>query len=238
MYLREIKYDERETPDFTQYPFSLPVLNSPDFCMKFTNPVTFLVGENGTGKSTILEAIALSCGFNAAGGSRNNLYTTHKTESPLSDKLLLVWNQKATNGFFMRAETFFNFATSLEDMGSIAFNSYGGKSLHQQSHGESFLALFNNRVNQGLYIFDEPEAALSPQRQLALLAILNDRVKNKNCQFIIATHSPILITYPGADIYELTGNQAKKVKFHETTPYKITKDFLNNPEAFHRHLFE
>lgn len=242
MFLREIKYREDLKINFNHYPFSLPALNHKDFIIKFPSPVTFLVGENGSGKSTILEAIALSCGFNIGGGSKNNIYEHVTTESNLADYLTLVWNTKVNNGFFFRAETFFNFASYLDDLssqeyGGGAYEPYGGKSLHQQSHGESFLALFNHRLHQGLFIFDEPEAALSPKRQLAFLAILDERVKSKNCQFIIATHSPILMSYPDATIYEFTSNGIKKVKYQQTEHYTVTKDFLDSPESFHKHLF-
>lgn len=242
MFLREITYNDDSKPDFVQYPFSLPVLNNPDFGLKFPSQVTFLVGENGSGKSTILEAIAISCGFNASGGSRNNVYESVKTESKLAEEIKLVWNRKINTGFFMRAETFFNFASELDNMrqqpaGGATYEPYGGKSLHQQSHGESFLALFENRLHQGLFILDEPEAALSPKKQLAFLAIMDERVKSGNCQFIIATHSPILMSYPGANIYEFENNVVKEVKYFETEHYKVSKDFLNSPEAFHRHLF-
>jgi len=207
--------------DFTQYPFSLPVFNKPDFLLKFPTPVTFLVGENGSGKSTLLEAIALANNFNPSGGSRNNFYESVKTESSLANELKLIWNKKVNQGFFMRAETFFNFASELDKLkkgfaGGNSYDPYGVKSLHQQSHGESFLALFNNRLNQGLFIFDEPEAALSPKRQLSFLAILDERVKSGDCQFIIATHSPILMSYPGAVIYEFQDGAMKKVDYRET----------------------
>lgn len=242
MFLREIKYSEDSQPDFRQYPFSLPALNKPDFLLKFPSPVTFLVGENGSGKSTILEAIALSCGFNVSGGSRNNFYPSVSTESKLSDELTLVWNKKVNSGFFMRAETFFNFASELDEMrkqvdGGPTYEPYGGKSLHQQSHGEAFLSLFNHRLTQGLFLFDEPEAALSPKRQMAFLSILDERVKSGHCQFIIATHSPILMSYPGAVIYEFNDSGLKEVKYHQTEHYNLTKDFLDSPQAFHKHLF-
>lgn len=158
------------------------------------------------------------------------------TESPLANYLRLVWNQKINEGFFMRAETFFNFASHLDQIGN--YEAYGGKSLHQKSHGEAFLALFLHRFGDGIYIFDEPEAALSPQRQLAFLALLNQKLATHKCQVIIATHSPILLSYPDSFIYELRDDELRKTAYKETEHYKITKDFLDNPEAYQKHLFE
>ncbi len=139
-------------------------------------------------------------------------------------------------GFFLRAETFFNFASYLESVGST-FLAYGGKSLHRQSHGEAFLALFQHRFEDGLYLLDEPEAALSPQRQLAFLTILHELTAKKVAQFIIATHSPMLLTFPGAAILSLDGGEIRSVTYQETDHYRVTKDFLNTPERFYRHLF-
>ena len=136
----------------------------------------------------------------------------------------------------MRAETFFNFATQLEDVGST-FSAYGGKSPHEQSHGEAFLALFKNRFESGLYILDEPEAALSPSRQLAFLAIIHDLEASGHAQFIIATHSPMILSYPGATILSLDEEKIIEVEYKETTHYKLTRDFLECPERYFRHLF-
>lgn len=230
-------------PNFKEFPFNLPSLNNKHFHLKFNEKITFLVGENGSGKSTILEAIAIGCGYNTSGGSRNNVYSSVQTESTLADYLRMVWNLKINQGFFLRAETFYNFASELDELakqpfGGASYVPYGGKSLHQQSHGESFLSLFMNRLGKGLFIFDEPEAALSPQRQLSFLSILHERIKSGGCQFIIATHSPILLSYPEATIYELNNKGLKKIQYEESEPYTITKDFLNNPGAFQKYLFE
>ncbi|MEP6764826.1 MAG: AAA family ATPase, partial [Gemmatimonadaceae bacterium] len=169
------------------YPFNIPILRE-DFELEFTTPVTFLVGENGSGKSTILEALAWSAGFNAQGGSRDNHFADSTDGHALGRALQLSWRQRTTEGFFLRAETFFNFSTHLEEVGST-FHRYGGESLHTKSHGEAFLALFENHFEDGLFLLDEPEAALSPQRQLALLAIIHRLTANLGAQFIIATHS-------------------------------------------------
>jgi predicted ATPase len=217
------------------HPFTLPLLERDDFELNFTTPVTFLVGENGSGKSTLLEAIAWALGFNAQGGSRDNSYAEGADGHPLGRALKLSWRQRVTDGFFLRAETFFNFATYLEDVGS-PFTAYGGKSLHDQSHGEAFLALFENRVEDGMYLLDEPEAALSPGRQLTFLSILHQLASMKVAQFIIATHSPILMAYPDAWIYQFTANGIERVAYEDTEHFKVTRAFLANPERMLRTL--
>lgn len=243
-FLRSIE-TKPEAKGKTEYPYSIPVLKNGDFHMEFPERVTFFVGENGSGKSTLMEAIALACGFNPAGGSRNNLYDYNPTESPLSDALKLVWNFKMNQGFFLRAESFFNFANHLEEMKEMAktclqmgdpYAPYGWKSLHHRSHGESFMALFENRFHKGIFLLDEPEAALSPTRQLKFLTRLHDLVESGESQFIIATHSPILLSYPNAVIYEFGMEGFKKVKYTDTEHYQITKDFLNAHETFLAHL--
>jgi predicted ATPase len=218
------------------YPFTVPWLR-PGLDLPLSAPITFLVGENGTGKSTLLEAIAWSVGFGAQGGSRDQSFAENADGHALGRALRLGWRQKVSGGFFLRAETFFNFATYLEDVGS-PFEAYGGKSLHQQSHGEAFLALFQHRFEDGLYLLDEPEAALSPQRQLAFLRILHELTAQKIAQFVIATHSPILLTFPGATIFSLDAGEIRTVAYQETDHFRITKDFLNAPERYYRHLLE
>lgn len=237
-FLREIslKYE----PPENAYWRAIPALQN--LHMAFPNRVTFLVGENGTGKSTLLEAIAVACGFHPSGGSRNNLYDFTPTESDLSGHLKLVWNLKVNRGFFLRAESFYNFASHVDDLNNIdpakAYSPYGGKSLHHQSHGESFLSLFKNRLHQGIFLFDEPEAALSPRRQLECMKLLREREKSGQCQLIIATHSPILLSYPGATLYQFTREQGiAETTYRDTEHYRLTKDFLNAPEKFYEHLF-
>ena len=243
MYLRSIELDQTQKRDYKKYPFNISILNTGSFSMELESPLTIIVGENGSGKSTLLEAIALACGFNPSGGSRNNFYESISTESELQNHLNLIWNLKLNKGFFFRAETFYNFASEIDDLkrnpgGGNAYEPYGGKSLHQQSHGESFLSLFMNRLNQGIFIFDEPEAALSPQRQLSFLSVLDERLESKECQFIISTHSPILMSHPKANIFMITPQGLRKTTYKETEHYQITKDFLNSPETFHRALFK
>lgn len=198
MFLKKIKLLRHDVNSFSQYPFSIPSIKSFDE-LNLRSNVTFFVGENGSGKSTLLEAIADKCDFNSAGGGRNNNYEVFASESELGHYIRLSWLPKISNGFFLRAESFYNFATyldELEDPENKKYDSYGGQSLHQQSHGESFLSLFLNRFNEtAIYLLDEPEAALSPARQLTFLKIIHDLVENENSQFIIATHSPILLQF-------------------------------------------
>jgi predicted ATPase len=204
--------------------------------LSFDQDVTFFVGENGTGKSTIIEAIAVCAGFNAEGGSKNFNFETKQTVSNLSKYMTIVKAAYEKDGFFLRVESFYNVASQVEDL-ELNLDGYGGKPLHNQSHGESFLALIQNRFRgDGLYILDEPEAALSPLRQLTLLLEIRELVK-KNSQFIIATHSPILLAYPNATIYEISENGINKVDYHECEHFKLMKQFLDNPDRMLKYLF-
>jgi len=231
-YLRRIRsLPQRMFQDV--FPFTVPAFRN-GIDISLNGNVTFFVGENGSGKSTLLEAIAEICGFNPEGGSRDHQREAFEDRSELAQALRLSWLPKMPDGFFMRAESFYNFATYLDDVSD--FMAYGGKSLHAQSHGESFLALFDHRFEQGLYILDEPEAALSPQRQLAFLKIIHDLEAPGHAQFIIASHSPILLAYPGATLYEFTNEGISEVAYRETGHYLLTRDFLNAPERFLRHL--
>ena len=227
-------HEERVQPDV--HPFTMPLL-AQGLDIELTAPITFLVGENGSGKSTLLEALSWMLGFSAQGGNRTNHYAEGADGHALGRALKLEWRQKVSDGVYLRAETFFNFATYLEEAGST-FMAYGGESLHKQSHGEAFLALFKNRFEDGVYLLDEPEAALSPQRQLAFLRILHALTERRVAQFIIATHSPMLLTFPGAQILSLVGGYIHPVKYDETDHYCIMRDFLNAPDRFYRYLFE
>lgn len=203
--------------------------------LEFRTNVTFLVGENGSGKSTLLEAIAEICGFNPEGGNRNHSREVFAERSDLAQALRLSWSRRVTEGFFMRAESFYNFATYLDGVSNL--RAYGGKSLHHQSHGESFLALFEHQFEQGLYILDEPEAALSPQRQLSFLNIIHELEAPGHAQFIIATHSPILLAYPGAVLYGFGDDGIAEISYQDTDHYRLTRDFLNAPDRYFKHLF-
>jgi len=204
--------------------------------LEFTNPVTFFVGENGSGKSTLLEAIAVAAGFNAEGGSRDFVFSTRRTHSDLCDLITTIRTIPPEDGFFLRAESFYNTASYLDENSTM--KRYGGVSFHEQSHGESFLSLVTNRFEgNGLYIMDEPEAALSPQRLLTLLVLMDELVK-KSSQFIIATHSPIIMAFPGADIIQFSEKGMERVSYNETESYRITKQFMDDPERMIKYLFE
>jgi Predicted ATPase len=235
-YLRSVELCRGSIASFSQYPFSLPAVNNL-FSLEMHPRVTFIVGENGSGKSTILEAIAAAYGFNPEGGTKSFNFQTANTHSDLYKYLKLVKGiKKPKDGFFLRAESFYNVATNIEeldkeDQGWLPkiIDSYGGRSLHEQSHGESFLSLLVNRfTGSGFYILDEPEAALSPSRQLALLSRIHELVKEKS-QFIIATHSPIVMAYPDSIIYEINEG-FNKVDYKNTEHYQVTKEFINNTE--------
>lgn len=229
----------------SQYPFSLPLIQNLTKII-FSSQVTFFVGENGTGKSTILEALAQKTGFGLEGGNKNIKFKTSQEVNytgvqALSESITLSWRYKAHGGYFFRAESFFNLANHIDQLAQDdqrIYESYGGKSLHEQSHGESFLSFFKNRLCENeLFILDEPEAALSPQRQLSLMVIIHDLCKKSHAQFIIATHSPILLAYPNATIYSCDGPRLVKISYEETDHYQITKRFLDNPVSYLHHLF-
>lgn len=240
MYLKSCKVLQNNIEDKHVYPFNIPSLQNLQE-LEFPTNVTFFVGENGSGKSTLLEAIADCCDFNTAGGGRQNLYEVHKAESALGEYIRLSWWPKVSNGFFLRSETFYQFASHIDMLEEIdkkkKYAAFGGKSLHHQSHGESFLSLFLHRFKgKAIYLLDEPEAALSPTRQLSLLKIIKDL--EHEAQFIIATHSPILLGYPKATIYSFDGEEIKSIHYEETIHYIVTKRFLNAPETIFSELFD
>jgi predicted ATPase len=205
----------------------------------FHRPVTFFVGENGSGKSTLLEALAINFGFNAEGGSKNFTFSTSETHSDLYKAVRVIKGaDHPTDGFFLRAESFYNLASNIDEIGDPIFlKQYGGKSLHKQSHGESFLSLMLNRFHgSGVYILDESEAALSPTKLMTMLASMNELVQ-QNSQFVIATHSPMLMAYPGADLYLLSDGGVKKTRYEDTEHYIVMHHFLENPQKMLHYLF-
>jgi len=235
-FLRSISIGRPAGEAAAQFPFDVPAIAKTRE-LAFHKKVTFFVGENGSGKSTLLEAIAKVAGFNAEGGTKNFRFSTVRTETELHRHVSLVrGTRREHDGFFLRAESFFNVASQIDEIGMKG--AYGGKSLHEQSHGESFLALVEHRFGRdGLFLMDEPEAALSPQRQLALLAFMDGLVQHMRGQMIIATHSPILLAYPDATIYAFSENGIAEQAYEDTEHFQITRDFLNNRERFFRRLF-
>jgi predicted ATPase len=236
-YLREITLRRDRVADFDRYPFDLAAVRTLDRLI-FERPVTFFVGENGSGKSTLLEAIAVALGFNAEGGSRHFSFTTRASHSELHAVLRCVRGiTRPRDGYFLRAESLFNVATEIERLDAVPgpglpiAAAYGVRALHEQSHGETFLALIQNRFRGGgLYLLDEPEAALSPMRQMALLPIIHDLVVARS-QLIIATHSPILLSYPSAAICQFGPLGMERVEYEQTEHFRVTRDFLNRHRA-------
>lgn len=232
-YLRSIELRRDKIESFSKYPFCLSAIKNLRN-LEFHPKVTFIVGENGTGKSTILEAIATAYGFNPEGGTKNFNFSSRDTHSELQQYIRLIKGiVMPKDGFFLRAESFYNFASNVDDLDREKpglLNSYGGASLHKQSHGESFFSVFMNRFSgKGVYILDEPEAALSPSRQMAMISRMHDLIE-AGSQFIIATHSPIIMSYPDAVIYEIN-NEIKAVNYEETEHYQVMKSFINNTQG-------
>lgn len=226
--------------DNSIYPFSIPAIKAIE-SLDLSSSVTFFVGENGSGKSTLAESIAVAAGFNAEGGTKNYSFATQDTTSVLAEKITLVRGvRREKYGYFLRAESFYTTANYAES-GTFSADGpmpiyFDGKRIHEQSHGEAFLSIVKE-FRAGLFIFDEPESALSPQRQLALMVAMHDLIK-QGSQFIIATHSPILLSYPEATIYELSSRGVEKSAYEDIDHVKLTKDFLNNPAQYLRRLLK
>lgn len=243
-YLREISLKDEKITSYDEYPFSLPVIKNLKK-IKFHPSVTFIIGENGTGKSTLLEAIAVAMGFNPEGGTKNFDFKTNDTHSNLYEYIRLTKGIKhPKDGFFLRAESFYNVASNIDKLdeepsfGPPIKSSYGGKSLHHQSHGESFFSLMMHRFGgNGIYILDEPEAALSPTRQMSLIARMHELVNN-NSQFIIATHSPIIMAYPKSNILSINEEFIEAIKYTDTEHFIVTKNFLNKPDKLMKELLQ
>lgn len=232
VYAVRLARERIEEPD--KFPFCLACVRNLDR-LELSPKITFLVGENGVGKSTLIEAIAVALRFNPEGGSRNFNFATRESHSELHEYLVLERSsRRMADGFFFRAESFYNVASELEKVGVV--RSYGGRSLHEQSHGEAFLSLLEHRFNGGgVFILDEPEAALSPSRQLTVLRMFHDLLKEAS-QFIIATHSPILLSYPGAWIYQVSQQGIERVAFESTEHFQVSREFLAAPERMLRVL--
>jgi len=245
-YLSEVRLDRGRVPSFEQYPFSLPAIRGLR-ALGLHDKVTYFVGENGSGKSTLLEGIALALGFNAEGGALGEIrFATRESHSELHHFLHLR-PSRVRYGFFLRTESFFNLATAIEEQDrdpSLAalpkrtIDYYGGRSLHEQSHGESFLATFQHRLHGGhLVLLDEPEAALSPLRQMSFLTLLHKHIGD-GAQFVIATHSPIVLAYPDAWIYRFDEGGIERVEYEQTEHFQVYRDFLENRDLSLRVLFD
>lgn len=234
LFIQKIEITKEDFPNTKQYPFNIEIIKNFK-TLNFTKNVTFLVGENGIGKSTFIEALAVACGLNAEGGTGNFMFTTRETDYDLSNYIKIDhFQRRVETKFFLRAESFYNVASEIERLG---VSGYGQKNLHSVSHGESFIQLVENRFTKnGLYILDEPEAALSPSRQMTLLYLINE-LANQGSQFIIATHSPILISYRDGEILDLNNN-FKSVKYEETDIYQTYKLYLERPYEMQRRLFD
>lgn len=233
--IKKIFLDLDEVKDLNVYPFNIESIKNFKE-INFDKPVTFLVGDNGIGKSTFIEALAVALGLPSEGGTQNFRYETRNTTSELANYIRIDKYRNPSTKFFLRAESFYNFASEVDDLGIEVSRHYGG-SLHTCSHGESFLKLLQYRFSDnGLYILDEPESALSPQNQLSLLCLINDLVKNGS-QFIIATHSPILISYREGKILDLNQN-FKEVKYENADIYSLYKMYIENPYEMQNRLFD
>jgi predicted ATPase len=248
--LKKITLLRERVEDWTAYPFSVPTIHGLTE-LNLHSRIVFFAGENGSGKSTLLEAIATHYGFGPEGGNRNLQHDTtehnHSTDA-LVQALRLSFDKRTGAGYFLRAESFFNTASHLDTLDSEAYSipvapilpSYGGQSLHTRSHGETFFTLLTHKFQRnGLFLLDEPEAALSPQRQLSFLVLLHDTLRQyKDAQFIISTHSPVLLGYPKAQIISFDEGELHEIPYEETAPMVIVQRFLNDRENFLQELFQ
>jgi predicted ATPase len=240
-FLLQVQLLRHQVASFDVHPFNVPSIADMD-TIRFDKPVTFFVGENGSGKSTLIEAIAILLGFNPEGGGRNFIFSNVRAHADMQGCLRPTRSSRRMgDGFFLRAESYFNLATEIDKLdegpgGPPIKDAFGGKSLHHQSHGESFFALLEHRLRgDGLYILDEPEAALSPTRQMTMLTRLHQLVQDGS-QFLIAKHSPILMAYPDADIYVMGNGPPYLIDYKETEHYQVTRQFLTRTDAMLRVL--
>lgn len=225
------------------YPYTIPLVRK-GFDLALTKPVTLICGENGSGKSTLIESIAHHCGFSLTGGNRNHAGASDDGNlSGLQGKLSFSWTIKVSGGFFVRAESFFQFANQIDRIaqedGPAIYRAYGGESLHAQSHGEAFLSLFSHQLHRrGIFILDEPEAALSPQRQLALLKIITQLTSSGNAQVILATHSPLLMACPGAELFYINEGEISGRQLTGTPHFQVMARFFDDPEGYLARVLE
>jgi predicted ATPase len=235
-YLRRVWLDPSRISDRRAYPFCLPFLND-DFELSFDSPITIIMGENGAGKSTLLEGIAVLAGYDEAGGGKGYTPVDHSNAlevmgGTLSSALRASWLPKITNGWFFRAETFFSVARYLDAVGS-------GPDFLSHSHGEGFLRFFEERCQrQGIYIFDEPESALSPARQMEFLKLMRRMEQSTICQIVMATHSPMLMAYPGARLLRMSKYGLEPVTVKQTDHFRVMREFCYDPKGFVEAVFE
>ena len=245
--LKKLSLLRERVADWQTYPFTVPAIGALTE-LTIRSRVCFFAGENGSGKSTLLEAIAAHYGFGREGGNRsfrNDSTESNRSVDPLVKALRLSFDRRTGEGFFLRAESFFNVASHIDELdkepssGPPLIKSYGGRSLHTRSHGETFFTLLDLKFRRnGLFLLDEPEAALSPQRQLSLLILIHDVLKDfKNAQFVISTHSPILLAFPKAQILSFDGATIREIAYEDSEPFQVVHSFLNRRKEFLEQLF-
>jgi predicted ATPase len=236
-YLRRIWLDPSRIDDRAAYPFCLPFLQD-EFELSFDRPITIIVGENGTGKSTFLEGVAVLAGFDEAGGGKGYMPVDHSNAieamgGKLSSAFRASWLPKVTNGWFFRAESFFSVARYLDEAARDAISGPPPPDFLSHSHGEGFLRFFEERCQrQGIFIFDEPESALSPARQMEFLKLMRRMEEIGHCQIIMATHSPMLMAYPNATLLRLSKYGLEPVAVKDTDHYKVMREFCADPKGF------
>ncbi|AZN99382.1 ATP-binding protein [Mesorhizobium sp. M9A.F.Ca.ET.002.03.1.2] len=235
-YLKRILLEPSRVADWEKYPWNLPIFRSQEFQLEFTTPITIIVGENGTGKSTLLEAIGALAGYDEAGGGKGYMPIDHsraidKSGAALADTLRGHWLPKVTAGWFFRAESFYSVARYLDQAALDAHEA--PPDFLSWSHGEGFIRFFEERCRrQGIYILDEPESALSPTRQIELLKMLRRMDLSGTAQVIMATHSPLLMACPGARLFRISRFGLDPTDFHDTDHFRMMRNFCSDPDGF------